>query len=269
MRFLVAVIALVGALMGFKADASAQDTERAQKLLKMSEEAKGRALPDIVFTDTEGQTVRLSDYRGKPLLVTLVYTGCVNVCPTLIENLVPAVEVASEALGSDSFAVITVGFDIRQDTPQKLKSFARTRGADMPNWKFLAADQVSLDALAHAVGFGFFSRPGGFDHFSQVSLVNAEGRLHGQVYGAVFDPPVIVEPLKNLVFRTNAPVQSLERLIDRVKYYCTVYDPRTGRYYFNHSLFIGVAIGLACLGLVFFALVREWKRASENSPGPS
>jgi len=269
MRFLVAVIALFGALIGFKADASAQDTERAQELLKMSEEAKGRALPDIVFTDTEGQTVRLSDYRGKPLLVTLIYTGCVNVCPTLIENLVPAVEVASEALGSDSFAVITVGFDIRQDTPQKLKSFARTRGADMPNWKFLAADQVSLDALAHAVGFGFFNRPGGFDHFSQVSLVDAEGRLHGQVYGAVFDPPVIVEPLKNLVFGKNVPVHSLERLIDRIKYYCTVYDPRTGRYYFNYSLFIGVAIGLACLGLVFFTLVREWRRSDENSPGPS
>ena len=114
MRFLVAVIAFVGALVSFNADASAQDRERAQKLLKMSEEAKGRVLPDIVFTDTEGQTVRLSDYRGKPLLVTLVYTGCVNVCPTLIENLVPALEVASEALGSDSFAVITVGFDIRQ-----------------------------------------------------------------------------------------------------------------------------------------------------------
>ncbi len=85
----------------------------------------------------------------------------------------------------------------------------------------------------------------------------------------MFDPPVIVEPLKNLVFRTNAPIHSLERLIDQLKYYCTVYDARTGRYYFNYSLFIGVAIGLACLGLVFFALVREWKRASENSPGPS
>lgn len=269
MRFLIALIAIVGVLVSFNAHASAQDAERARRLLEISEDAKGRTLPDIVFTDTEGQMVRLSDYRGKPLLVTLIYTGCVNVCPTLIENLVPAVEVASEALGSDSFAVITVGFDISQDTPQKLKSFARTRGADMPNWKFLAADQASLDALAHAVGFGFYSRPGGFDHFSQVSLVNAEGRLHGQVYGAVFDPPVIVEPLKNLVFRKNAPVHSLERLIDRVRYYCTVYDPRTGRYYFNYSLFIGVAIGLACLGLVSFVLLREWKRTDQNSPGPS
>ncbi len=269
MRILMTTLVILSALVGFDSEGRTQESERQTALLKMSQDAVGRPLPDVSFTDTEGRTIRLRDYRGKPLLITLVYTGCVNVCPLLIENLVPAINVANKALGPDSYSVITVGFDISQDSQERLKSFALTRGADLPNWKFLASDRANLDALARAVGFGFFSRAGGFDHFSQVSLVNAEGRLHGQVYGAQFDPPVIVEPLKNLVFKKNVPINSFANLIDRVKYYCTIYDPRSGRYYFNYSLFIGLAIGFACLGFVFIVLVREWNKASENSAGPS
>ena len=238
--------------------------KRQRELAKLSEDAKGRALPNIELTNVDGRKVRLSEYRGKPLLVTLVYTDCVDVCPTLIENLHPAVEAAGAALGYDSFSVITVGFDTRQDTPKKLKAFAQARGVDLPNWKFLSADSDSLDALARTVGFGFYSRPGGFDHFSQVSLIDSKGQLYGQVYGAVFNPPVVVEPLKKLVFGIDASLDSFSDIVDRIKFFCTVYDPRGGRYYFNYSLFIGLGIGLACLCLVMFVIMREWRRTSES-----
>lgn len=262
--FLISVSVVV---IGNPCSAEAPLSEKQRELVELSEDAKGKALPNISLTDVDGNTILLSSYKGRPLLVTLVYTGCIDVCPTLIENLHPAVEAASAALGEDSFSVITVGFDIRQDTPKKLKAFAQARGVSMPNWKFLSADSDSLDALARAVGFGFYSRPGGFDHFSQVSLVNSNGRLHGQVYGAVFSPPVIVEPLKKLVFGVDAPLKSFDDIINRFKFFCTVYDPRAERYYFNYSLFVGLGIGFACLCLIAFAIVREWRRASESEAG--
>jgi len=77
--------------------------------------------------------------------------------------------------------------------------------------------------------------------------------------------PLIVEPLKNLVLGRELPLSSLDRLIDRVKFFCTVYDPYSGRYYFNYSLFMSIAIGIACFGLVLAVLVREWRRASASS----
>ena len=270
MHTLVALLISISvgvAVIGKPYSAQALTSERQRELIALSDDAKGRALPNIELTDVDGNTVRLSSYKGRPLLVTLVYTGCVDVCPTLIENLHPAVEAASSALGQDSFSVITVGFDIRQDTPKKLKAFAQARGVSMKNWKFLSADSDSLDALARAVGFGFYSRPGGFDHFSQVSLVNSDGHLHGQVYGAVFSPPVIIEPLKKLVFGVDAPLKSFDDIINRFKFFCTVYDPRAKRYYFNYSLFVGLGIGFTCLCLIVFAIVREWRRANENEAG--
>lgn len=263
MRRCLLLLALLASLLspGVSRAGNAEDA------LSRSQQALGQRLPDLQFTDTEGRPVSLAQFRGKPLLVSLIYTSCADVCPTLIESLYPAVKVARDALGGDTFSVITVGFDVRNDTPSRLRTFARTRGIDLPNWKFLAADEANLDALAKAVGFGIYSRAGGFDHLAQVSLIDAEGRLNQQIYGAIFEPPVIVNPLKALVFSRNEPVQSLERLVDRIRYFCTVYDPNSGRYYFNYSLFISIGIGLASIALIIVVLVREWRRASTSGTG--
>ncbi len=239
----------------------------AQDALARSEAALGQRLPDLTFTDTEGKPVRLSDYLGKPLLISMIYTSCADVCPTLIESLHPAIRAAQKALGADSFAAITVGFDVRNDTPSRLRMFARTRGIDLPNWKFVAAEQDSLDALARAVGFGIYSRAGGFDHLAQVSLIDGKGQVSQQVYGSVFEPPVIVDPLKALVFGRNLPLRTLEGLIDRIRYFCTVYDPSSGRYYFNYSIFMTLGIGLASFALIILTLVREWRRSTTAHSG--
>lgn len=258
MRRLLAWLGVVFALAA--APAGAQSN--AERAVAVSQAALGQRIPDLAFTQTDGRSVRLSNYRGKPLLITMIYTACVDVCPTLIENLGPAIEAARAALGPDSFSVITVGFDARHDTPERLQSFARARGTDQPNWWFLAGDEVNTNALAQAVGFAFYSRAGAYDHLAQVSIVDGEGRLYQQIYGAVFEPPLIVEPLKSLVFNRDRPLVSLDRLVDRIKYFCTVYDPSSGRYYFNYSLFMGIVIGIVCFGLVLAFLAKEWRRAS-------
>jgi len=245
----------------------AQDANRAKQALKTSQAALGQPLPDAVLTDPGGKPVSLASFRGKPLLITLVYTSCADVCPTLIESLYPAVEEAQSALGDTSFSTVTIGFDIRNDTPERMRLLARERGIDLPNWQFLSADQANLDAIARAVGFAIYSRPGGYDHLAQVSVVDKDGKLYQQVYGAVFEPPVIVEPLKDLVFGRYQPLASVQGIIDRIKLFCTVYDPNSGRYIFDYSLFAGIAIGLLCLGLILTVLIREWRRPPPGAPG--
>ncbi len=262
-------LALALALLATPVATPSAAASNAEEAVAISQAALGQQLPDLAFTDTDGRNVRLADYRGRPLLVSMIYTGCVDVCPTLIESLYPAVKVAQKALGEDSFAVITVGFDTRNDTPSRLRSYARTRGIDLPNWTFLSADEESLDALARAVGFGIYRRAGGFDHLAQVSMIDAQGQLRHQIYGSIFEPPVVVDPLKTLVFGRSLPLTSIDTLIDRIRFFCTVYDPKTGRYYFNYSLFISLGIGFAGITVVATALIREWRRSSAANAGHS
>jgi protein SCO1/2 len=238
-----------------------------EKALATSQAALGRTLPDIQLQNANGETLRLRDFRGKPLLLSLIYTSCSDVCPALIEHLHPAVEVARDALGDGSFSVMTVGFDVRKDRPQQMLSFAKAQGVGLPDWHFLSADQEALHALANSVGFAYFSRPGGFDHMAQVSVIDEKGRLYTQIYGAVFEPQSVVEPLKNLVYGREKPLNSWAGLVGRIKWFCTTYNPNSGRYQFNYSFFISLAIGAASLALVLTILIREWQRSAGPKNG--
>ena len=60
-----------------------------------------------------------------------------------------------------------------------------------------------------------------------------------------FELPWLVEPLKELVFnRPGSSGHFVAGLVDRIKLFCTVFDPTTGRYRFDNSLFVRAAAGL-------------------------
>jgi len=142
-----------------------------------------------------------------------------------------------------------------------MRSFARTRGVELPNWKFLSGNRRTINALSKAIGFEIIPSAGGFDHMAQITIADAEGKIYRHIYGGAFSSQAIVEPLMDIVYGRNSPVTSLERLVERVKLFCTVYNPNSGRYYFNYSIFISIVIGLTCLMLVFAWLVREFRRS--------
>jgi protein SCO1/2 len=102
---------------------------------------------------------------------------------------------------------------------------------------------------------------------AQVSVIDGQGRVYRQVYGGVFEPPAIVEPLKDLVLGRERPIWSGRGLLDRIRLICTVYNPNTGRYQFSYAVFIGIAVGGASLLLVLAFLIREWRRTRPGSPG--
>jgi protein SCO1/2 len=94
-----------------------------------------------------------------------------------------------------------------------------------------------------------------------VTVIDKTGMIYSQIYGSTFEPPAIVEPLKQLVLGGERSVFSLAGLGDRVKLFCTVYDPNTGRYYFNYSLLVTIFIGAVCLLGILAFLIRETRKS--------
>ena len=201
---------LLAGLIAAIATAATPDLGRA---LRESQAVVGREVGDHAFTDRDGNRVRLSDYRGKPLLVSFVYTGCSQVCPTTTKFLGKAVQQAQDALGPDAFSVVTIGFNLPFDNPAAMKAFARQQGIDQPHWNFLSPDAGTVDGLLHDFGFTFSANASGFDHLTQVSIVDANGRVFRQVYGETFELPMLVGPLRQLRDGTPAPVQDLADLV--------------------------------------------------------
>jgi len=236
--------------------------------LERSQAALGRTLGEYVLTDTEGREFALGALRGRPLVVSLVYTSCEHTCSVLTRHLARVVEVAREALGRDSFRVLTVGFDTRNDTPARMRLYARTRGLhEAPGWRFASAGAATMQALARELGFAYRPAPHGFVHLAQTTVLDAEGRVYRQVYGGSFEPPALVEPLKELVFGRRAAAGTLGGWVDRVRLFCTLYDPASGRYRFDYSIFIGAGIGILSLGAVAVFVIRAWRRSGPPGIG--
>lgn len=248
------------------ADESPAPSE-AEAAIRYSQEALGRTLSDYEFRSEDGRAVRLADFLGKPLVINLVYTSCADVCPMVVQTLARAVDAGQVALGADSFAVVTVGFDAAHDTPARMRAFASSQGVDLPIWQFLSADAATVTQLASELGFTFYQSPRGFDHLAQTTVVDAEGRVYRQVYGAEFEIPALVEPLKDLVFGRGTAVTGMASLFDRIRLFCTVYDPARDRYRFSYTIFIAIVGGGLSVGAVGFVLLRAVIRLYRREAG--
>jgi len=261
-----AVAACVGAAGPASASTgSADGASRApdyRKALETSQAAIGRPLADIRMRDSNGKDVRFSDYRGRPLLISLVYTGCFQACPVSTQFLAETVRVARKALGDDKFRVVSVGFNQPFDSPPAMAAFQRQNRIVEPGWDFLSPDPTQVDALTANLGFTYEATPKGFDHVTQVTIVDGNGVIYRQVYGENFDLPMLVQPLKELLSGEAAQHVSLENLWERVILYCTVYDPMMGGYRVNYSLFFEIFAGLTTLGAIGWVVMRELRRSS-------
>ncbi len=231
-----------------------------RKALEASQAVLGRSTGEFGFTDSAGRSVTLAQLRGKPLIVSFVYTGCFQACPVATQFLAGAVQSARKALGEDSFRVVSIGFNQPFDSPQAMAAFARQNRIADPNWHFLSPEASDVPALARAFGFSYQATPKGFDHVTQLSVVDARGVIVRQVYGESFDMPMLVEPLKALLSGQAAQTLSVEAVWQKVKLYCTVYDPFTGRYRLDYSLFMEIFAGLTTLVAIGWFIVRELRR---------
>ncbi|NJO32387.1 MAG: SCO family protein [Rhodospirillales bacterium] len=226
--------------------------------LATSQQAIGRTLGDHRFIDAKGTRLALGELRGKPLVISLIYTSCTHVCPMITQRLRLAVEEAQRVIGYDRFNVITVGFDVLNDTPMRMAAFARAQGVDLPSWRLLSGDEASVSALARDLGFTYAASGGGFLHVAQTTIVDSNGRVYRQVYGDDFPIPIFMEPLKEAVYGTVGSLTSLSSLVDRVRFLCTVYDPNQGRYRISYAIAMGLLAGLISLGTTAVVISRAW-----------
>lgn len=135
-------------------------------------------VPELQFTDGDGQPRSLADFRGKVVLLNLWATWCL---PCRKE--MPTLDRLQAALGGDKFEVVALSID---------------RGADAVK-KFYA--EIGIQHLAVHVDtssqVGFTLATAGLP---TTVLIDAEGRELGRLIGpAEWDAPDMVAFLKSIV----------------------------------------------------------------------
>jgi len=132
--------------------------------------------PDIVLTDTSGDTFRLSDRRGAPALLYFGYTHFPDVCPATLGDL----KWIFEQLGpqADRLTVAFVTVDPARDSPEVLRAYL-----DLFESRFVGLTGTLEDIKAAADPYGVMiehATHGGLDeisHTARVFLIDGNGLL--------------------------------------------------------------------------------------------
>jgi protein SCO1 len=245
--------------------AAAQATEVTaldeREALRASQAVIGTTVAEHTLLDRAGQPLGLSSYRGKPLLVSFIYTGCFQVCPAQTRALHDAVKGLDVVFGPHQFNIVSIGFNQPFDSPTAMRAFAAEQRIAEPNWNFLSPRPADVDRLTRDFGFTYQATPAGFDHLLGVTVVDAEGRIRAQVLGDRLSAGQLGEPLRQLLRAAPlSPQPGLADMIERVRILCTVYDPDTGRYRYDYKLIFEIAGGLTFFISVGLHLLLDWRR---------
>jgi protein SCO1/2 len=140
----------------------------------------GDPVPDFPLIDQNGDATRLSDLRGRVVVVNFLYTRCPlpDVCPRLAANFAAL----RKRLGPDAVLVsITVDPDF--DTPPVLAEYALRWGAAAPGWLFLTGE---VSRAAAALGEVYWTDEGSIGHNSTTSVIGRNGVLAARVDGTTW-----------------------------------------------------------------------------------
>lgn len=235
-----------------------------KEILRISQAAIGNQVGDYTFLDRSGRTVRLSDYRGKPLVISMIYTHCPIICATTTRSLT-ALKLSQSAFGENSFGVLTIGFDTENDTPEAMDLFAKRMEIDLKNWEFVSADPETIKKISKDLGFTFFpTDEGGFDHITQTTFIDQEGKIYRQIYGEEFPNKTLLEPMRDMIYNIKTAESGLAGITNKVKLFCTVYDPKTGKYVVNYNEILGFGWGYFVSLLVIWWIVIEYRRSPKR-----
>jgi protein SCO1 len=119
------------------------------------------------LVDERGRPARLADSRGRPTVVTFLYTTCEDTCPTTAQQ----VRIALDRLGRD-VPVVAIAVDPPRDTPARARRFlAQQRLAG--RMRFLTGPRDELERQWRAYGI----QPQGedFEHSAHVVLLDGQG----------------------------------------------------------------------------------------------
>ena len=145
---------------------------------------QGDVVPDFKLVNQNGRPIHLSQFKGRAVLLTFIYTRCPlpDYCPRMNKNFAEI----DKALEADSAMyakthLLTLSFDPKDDTPSVLKSYGMAYAgekAKFTHWEFAVPSQKELDAMAQFFDLGVTPGEGGtLNHSLSTVVIGKDGKV--------------------------------------------------------------------------------------------
>ncbi|WP_340694446.1 SCO family protein [Hydrogenobacter thermophilus] len=194
----------------------------------------GNYVPDVTFMDEKGRSHSLLRFiKGKPTALILAYYTCDSACPILVKGTLDA----TKNLDKD-FRVLVLSFD-REDTLNSLRAFKLKLGNVPKNWTFGIMKGEDIKKLTSSIGYRFFysHKDKVFVHPNVITFLSPKGEIVRYLYG--------ISPKERDVRLAIAEAEGSKitrnSFVDLAFLVCYRYDPNTGKYGLNPTVYFGLA----------------------------
>ncbi len=223
------------------------------------------ALDSLSFVDETGQTQKLSHFfRGKPVVLSLIYFRCPSLCGLLMNGVVASMKRIPLQVGKDYDAIFLsinpeetpeLAHDKRENYIRDYLDAKMDRATVESGWRFLTGKEEDIRQLASTVGFGFRKdeKTGEYNHSAGFFVLTPEGVVSRVHFGVQFEPRDVQLSI------LEAGQGQIGSIVDKIMMFCYRYDP-SAKGYALAAMNLVRAGGAVTLALMLFYFGIFWFR---------
>lgn len=171
----VVIVTLLGSRTGGSSSTAPNTTPTVNQSGLQGTDLGGTPAPNFRLTDQFGKPIALSQFKGKPIILTFLYTHCPDQCPLTAEKL----HTVMLNLGSKAqdVAVLAVSTDPKGDTIPAALDFSKVHRM-LDYWHYLIGTHAQLSPIwsSYAVYAAPTANGGTVSHTTAIFIIDKQGR---------------------------------------------------------------------------------------------
>jgi protein SCO1/2 len=144
----------------------------------------GDEVPDLTLVNQNGKTIHFQQFRGKPLLLTFIYTRCPfpDYCPRMSNNFAQIMQQLQKDTKTFGQAqLLSISIDPEHDKPAVLRNYGeRYVGRVDPkfeHWEFASGSPEQVHKAADFFGLSYNQKDGQIVHGLVTVLIGKDGKV--------------------------------------------------------------------------------------------
>jgi protein SCO1/2 len=166
----------------------------------------GDAVPDFTFIDQDGKKVRLTQLRGKAVLLTFIYTRCPlpDYCIRMSNNFnAIAKQLKQQPALYDKTEQLSISFDPEYDKPKVLRDYGENYASEVDpkftHWKFVTATPAEIKRAGDFFGLSYTPNGAQIVHSLRTVVIGPDGKIVHLFNGNEWKPTEAVQVLTDSV----------------------------------------------------------------------
>ena len=143
------------------------------------------------FTNDQGRELTLSEWRGKPMLLTMEYSECRFMCSTTFSQMKELQAAADKKNINIDFVIISL--DPHNDTPEAWRQYRKSRNIERSNWYLLTGSDATTKEIAALLGINYWTMDEHILHDFKIVRLNDKGKIENAITEFGVEPEFLLQ----------------------------------------------------------------------------